>query len=95
MADPRPYFLAPEVERVLIVSMTIAQELAVARARIDTLERLLERKGLLTRDEIETFEPNTAESAERGAWTQEYIERVVRILQQEPDEQGRTEAAGG
>jgi hypothetical protein len=85
MADKRPYFLAPEVERVLIVSMTIAQELAVARARIDTLERLLERKGLLTRDEIDTFEPNPADSAERNAWTQEYIERVARILQQEPE----------
>ena len=55
MAAERPYFMAPEVERVLVVSMAIAQELAVARARIDTLERLLERKGVLTRAEIEAF----------------------------------------
>jgi len=83
MTDKRPYFLTPEVERVLVVSMAIAQELAVARARIDTLERLLERKGLLTRAEIETFEPTQAEAAERGLWTQEYLARVLRILQEE------------
>lgn len=87
MADSRrPYFLTPEVERVLVVSMTIAQELAVARARIDTLERLLERKGLLTRTEIETFAPTAADAAERSEWTQEYIVRVLRILQEESDQ---------
>jgi hypothetical protein len=88
MADKRPYFLTPEVERVLVVSMAVAQELAVARARIDTLERLLERKGVLTRAEIEAFEPSAAEATERGQWTQEYLARVLRILQQEAGPEG-------
>ena len=90
MAAERPYFMAPEVERVLVVSMAIAQELAVARARIDTLERLLERKGVLTREEIEAFEPSAAEATERGEWTREYLARVLRILELEA---GRLEAA--
>ncbi len=85
-AGKKPYFLAPEVERVLTISMTIAQELAVARVRIDTLERLLERKGIITRTEIETFEPTPADATERGQWAQEYIARVLRILQQEADQ---------
>ncbi|HEX8757293.1 MAG TPA: hypothetical protein VF745_13225 [Steroidobacteraceae bacterium] len=79
----RPWFLAPEVERVLAVTMAIAQELAVARVRIDTLERLLERKGVLARPELETFEPNAADSAERGQWNREYVARVLRVLQPE------------
>lgn len=79
----RPYFLDPEVERVLAIAMAIAQELAVVRTRLDTLERLLERKGIVTRAEIEAFVPSAAETAERGSWTQDYITRVLQVLEQE------------
>jgi hypothetical protein len=82
-AGKRPYFLDPEVERVLAITMAAVQELAVARERIDTLERLLEAKGLVTRAEIEGFAPSAAIAAERGVWTQEYLARVLRIVQQE------------
>lgn len=84
-AGKRPYFMTPEVERVLAIALAIAQELAVARARIDTLERLLERKGLLDRGDIERFAPTPEEAAERGLWTQEYIARILRIVQQEAE----------
>lgn len=80
----RLWFLMPEVERVLAVSMAVAQELAVARARIDTLERLLERKGVLARAELESFEPDAADSAQRGQWNREYVARVLQVLQPEP-----------
>ncbi len=82
-AGKRPYFLAPEVERVLAITMAAVQELAVARERIDTLERLLEAKGVVARDEIERFAPTPAQAAERGLWMQEYLNRVLRIVQQE------------
>ena len=85
-AGKRPYFLTPEVERVMAIAMAIAQELAVARIRVDTLERLLERKGVLTRAEIDAFEPAPSEATERGLWTQEYISRVLRIVQQEAEQ---------
>jgi hypothetical protein len=67
----------------LAIAMAAVQELAVARERIDTLERLLEAKGLVARSEIETFTPTPAQAAERGLWTQEYLARVLRIVQQE------------
>jgi hypothetical protein len=82
-AGRRPYFLHPEVERVLAITMAVAQELAVARERIDTLERLLERQGLLRRADIDGFAPSKVEAAERGLWMQEYLTRVLRIVQQE------------
>lgn len=82
-AGKRPYFMTPEVERVLAITMAVAQELAVARARLDALERLLDRKGLLQRAEVEQFAPGTEEAAERGLWVQEYIARILRIVQQE------------
>lgn len=82
-AGKRPYFLDPEVERVLAITMAAVQELAVARERIDTLERLLEAKGVVARPEIETFQPTAEQAAERGLWLQEYLTRVLRIVQQE------------
>lgn len=84
-AGKRPYFLTPELERVLAIAMTTVQELAVARQRLDTLERLLERRGLLDRADIEAFRPTADEAAERGLWTQEYLARVLRIVQQEAE----------
>ncbi len=81
----RPYFLDPQVERVLAITMAAVQELAVARQRVDTLERILEAKGVLTRDEIEQFAPSADQAAERGLWTQEYLARVLRIVQQEAE----------
>jgi len=82
-AGKRPYFLNPEVERVMAITMAVAQELAVARDRLDTLERLLDAKGLVFRQEIENFEPTPADSAARGLWIQEYLARILRIVQQE------------
>lgn len=84
-AGKRPYFLDKEVERVLAITMAAVQELAVARERIDTLERLLEAKGIVARSEIEQFQPTADQAAERGLWMQEYLVRVLRIVQQESE----------
>ncbi len=83
-AGKRPYFLEDrEVERVLAITMTVAQELAVTRQRCDTLERLLEAKGVLDRSEIENYAPDKETAAMRGLANQEYIARILRIVQQE------------
>jgi hypothetical protein len=82
-AGKRPYFLEPQVERVLAITMAIAQELAVSRQRADALERLLKAKGLLAEGEIDAFAPDAAAAAERAMWNQEYIARILRIVQQE------------
>jgi len=79
----RPFFLKdPDVERVLAVTMAVAQELAVMRERLDTVERLLEDKGISQFD-IDAFTPSKTQAQERGAWTQEYLARIFRVYQQE------------
>jgi len=82
-AGKRPWFLEPQVEKVLAITMTLAQELAVVHQRADTLERLLRAKGLLAEGEIDAFAPDAAASAERQMWNQEFIARVLRIVQQD------------
>ena len=81
-AGKRPYFLDEEVETVLAITMAAVQELSVARQRIDTLERLLEHRGVIQRSEIENYVPDQAAAVERSLATQEYIARVLRIVQQ-------------
>ncbi len=82
-AGKRPYFLDPQVERVLAITMAVAQELAVSRQRVDTLERLLQAKGVLADGEIDGFAPDARAAAERAMSNQEYIARILRIVQQE------------
>jgi hypothetical protein len=82
----RPYFFSSaETERVLNISMAIATEVAVVRERIDTIERLLQAKGILNQTEIEAFEPNEEQAQERQLWHARYAARILRIVQQELD----------
>jgi hypothetical protein len=83
-AGKRPFFFDdPAVERVLAITMAVAQEVAVVRERLDTIERLLEKNGSLTRADIETYSPDPASATERAEWQRMYIARVLRIVQQE------------
>lgn len=80
----RPYFLEdPAVERVLNISMAIAADLAVLHERLDTIERLLEAKGHLSRQEIEVYVPDDAAAEERQTWHARFSARILRIVQQE------------
>jgi hypothetical protein len=80
----RPYFLDdPAVERILAITMAVAGELAVMHERMDTIERLLDEKGVLSRADIEAYRPNPEAADERQRWHAEYVARVLRIVQQE------------
>lgn len=80
----RPNFLDdPAVERVISIAMAVAGELAVARERIDTLERVLIQQGLMPADAIEAYVPDAEAQAARNQWGREYIARVLRMLEQD------------
>jgi polyhydroxyalkanoate synthesis regulator phasin len=80
----RPNFLEdPAVERVLSIAMAVVGELAVARERIDTLERVLIQRGVMPTDAIEAFVPDAEAQAARNMWGREYIARVLRMLEQD------------
>ncbi len=80
----RPWFFEDaDVERVMNITLALMQEVAVVRERLDTVERLLERDGAVTREAIESYTPSKSEADERGLMMQEYIARCLRILQQD------------
>ncbi len=88
------YFSDPAIDKLLWMTVTLMEELSVARERLDTVERLLERKRV-RRDDIETFEGSAAEEAERTVRRERYVERVMRVLQAEIEElSGRAAVKG-
>lgn len=81
----RPYYFEDrQTEQLLNITMALAGEVAVMRERLDTVERLLEKAGVLTQESVDTYVPETkaAEDA-RQLWQQEFIARILRIVQQE------------
>ncbi len=72
------YFDDPEDERILSILMSVVGEVSVLRERLDTVERLLESKGTITREDIESYEPDKLAAYERGSMIREYIYRVMR-----------------
>ena len=80
------YFSDPAIDKLLWMTITLMEELSVTRDRLDTVERLLDRKRVLPRQAIERFAPDAKSAAERAARRAAYVDRVLRALQAELEE---------
>jgi len=82
----RPVYLNnPQEDKMLGIIMALAGEVSVLRERLDTVERLLETKGILSTVDIENHQPDERISEQREQWRIEYIARILRILEEEID----------
>lgn len=80
----RPDFLGNRnEERLLSMLMALVGEVSVIRERLDTVERLLDAKGTISREDIETYAPDLDTGLERNRIVREYIARIMRGPQQE------------
>lgn len=52
------------------------------RERMDSIERLLDDKGMISRADIENYEPDMESGRERNVLIREYLARVMRGVQQ-------------
>lgn len=83
-AGPRPAFFSdPDVDRVLAITMAVSGEVAVMAERLDTLERVLAEKQLLTREDLAEYAPDEQVVAERMRWHEAFVSRVLRVVEQE------------
>lgn len=81
----RPYYFEnPDIDRLMTIVMSVAEEAMVTRERLDTIERLLDAKGTISRADIEAYRPDETADAEREMQRQKSIERVLRIMVEEP-----------
>jgi predicted nucleic acid-binding Zn-ribbon protein len=77
------YFDEPQIDKLLTVIVALTGEVSVLRERLDTVERLLATKGILSPAEIEAYQPDEQVAQAREQWRTEYIARVLRVLQEE------------
>ncbi|MEL7518291.1 MAG: hypothetical protein AAFN48_04990 [Pseudomonadota bacterium] len=77
------YFDEPAVDRLYSVVFAIAAELSALRERQDTVERLLDANGTISREDIKSYKPDRQASEERGLATRACISRIMRGFQQE------------
>jgi hypothetical protein len=76
----RPQFFDdPAIDQVMTFVLELATEVAVMRTRLDTVERLLDEHGSVTRAAIEAYEPPPEVEAERDDWRAGYFRRVLRM----------------
>jgi hypothetical protein len=87
---PRPdFFDDPASDTLLSMNVALLTELMATRERLDTLERLMARKGLVTRDEIDAFEADPAEEVEREQLREKTAQRVFYLLLQQAERAAR------
>jgi len=77
------FFENTALDRLYSTVFALAAEVSALRERQDTIERLLDAKGHVNREEIEAYVPDRAAGEERGLATQAYIARIMRGFQQE------------
>lgn len=77
------YFDDPAIDRLLSMVLALAGDVAVLRERLDTIERLLDAKGTLSRADIEGFLPDREAAYERGLQHRELVARLLRAVQQD------------
>ncbi len=73
-----PLYMPPGEARLWETVLTLAQELSVARDRIDLLERAFAAKGLLAPGELETLPLDADAQAARAAARADLVARVTR-----------------
>ena len=77
---PRPHFFDdPAIDQIMTFFLELMTEVSVVRDRLDTVERLLDAKGNVSRDDIEAYRPDATVEAERAAWRDGYVKRVMRM----------------
>jgi hypothetical protein len=77
------YFADPAIDRLLSIVLALAGEVAVNRERLDSLERLLDARGTVSRADLEGFVPDADAGYERGLWHREFTARILRGVQQD------------
>lgn len=76
----RPHFFDdPAIDQMMTFLLELMAETSALRDRVDTVERLLDERGSITRAEVEAYRADDAAESERTAWRAAFIARVLRM----------------
>ena len=74
------------LDHLMAITTALVQEVAVLRDRIDLVERVAESKGVILKDEIETYMLNQNDLEARELWRNKYLGRIYAVFEQETAE---------
>ena len=73
------FFDDPAIDQMMTFILELSAEVSVVYDRLDTIERLLDEKGTVSRDDIERYRPNEQVEAARNDRREAYLKRVFRM----------------
>lgn len=83
-SGPRPYFLEnPDCDRLLSMILAMGSQISILNDRLDNALLLLEQNGVVVRETLDTFEPDSTIQAERLARDEAFVTRLLRVLSYE------------
>jgi hypothetical protein len=86
----RPDYLSdPNSEKILAMLMALAGEVSVMRDRMETIERLSEKNGVFSIEDIENYAPSGDEQVVRQKRRAEYLQRIFRTVQEGIEDLGK------
>jgi hypothetical protein len=77
------FFDDPGLDRVLGITMAVAQEVGTVLERLDTMERLLVQSGALQPGAVQAFVPDPAVARQRLSMQEAFVTRLLRVVEQE------------
>ena len=80
----RPQFFDDPInDKLLSMILSMATEMWVMRERLDTIEAIADSKGLILKNEIESYDPPPERDEAREAMRQEFLDRIFYLMQEE------------
>ena len=77
------FFDDPDTDKLVSMLMGLAGEVSVMRDRMDTIERLLGEKGLLSQSDIDNFEPPEDVLMQRAETREMFLGEITRVITSE------------
>jgi hypothetical protein len=83
----RPQFHQdPAVDKLHGMIMAMATEMSVLYERLDTMERVAARKGVMLQTELENYTADAEAAGAREAWRQKFLERLFYLYREDVDD---------
>jgi hypothetical protein len=73
------FFESPDVDQMMTFILELTTEVSVLAERLNTVERLLDTHGTISREDIENYIPDAEADAERVQARRALVARVLRM----------------
>lgn len=83
-ANPH-FFDDPNIDRLMTMVMHLAAEISVLRERLDTHERVAEKKGAFAVADIEGYRPDDDTAEAREEWRKKFLARLLKPVEEDYD----------